>query len=300
MNGALDFTGLLGDAVEAAAPLIFAALGGLFTELGGMLNIALEGLILTGAFFSAGAASLAGSAAVGAVAGLCASTLAALIFGLITLKGKANEFVTGLAENLAASGLVVVLSAQFFHTKGILAFSFAPPPEFLPGLAKRIPVLGELLFGHNLLVYLSWLAIPLSVFIIKMTPFGLRLRAAGSNFKALPALGLRPENYRLCAILISGAASGLAGACLSLPLSSYVPTMSSGRGWIALVAIYLGGRKPWGVAAACLAFALVDSFANYAQGFLKIPPDLILGLPYAVTFMALALGALIKRSRGEH
>ncbi len=294
-----DLTGLLGDAVEAAAPLIFAALGGLFTELSGMLNIALEGLILVGAFFSAGAAELSGSAALGTAAGIAASTFASFIFGFITIKGKANEFVTGLAENLAASGLVVVLSAQIFHTKGILAFNYAPPPEFLPELAKKIPLFGELLLGHNILVYASWIAVPLSVFIINNSPFGLRLRAAGSNPKALLALGLKPESCRLSAILISGAASGLAGACLSLPLSSYVPNMSSGRGWIALVAIYLGGRKPWGVAAACLGFAVVDSFANYAQGFLKIPPDLILGLPYGVTFVALTLGALIKRGGGE-
>jgi ABC-type uncharacterized transport system permease subunit len=99
-------------------------------------------------------------------------------------------------------------------------------------------------------------------------------------------------------VLISGAACGLAGCYLSLGLSAFVPNMSSGRGWIALVAIYLGGKRPLGVAAACFLFALADSFANFAQGFLRIPPDFILALPYAITLLALVVGAAVKRAGG--
>lgn len=300
MSG-IDLGSLGGDALEAAAPLVFAALGGLFTELSGTLNIALEGLILVGAFASVSAAGLGHSLALGLAAGLAASTLVAALYGFVTIRGRANEFVTGLAANLFAAGAAVVLSAQIFKTKGILSFDLAPLPELGAGLAAGqapgLSFLGKLLFGHNALVYASWLAAPLAALVLGRTPFGLRLRAAGSNPKALLALNLRPERYRFAAILVSGAASGLAGASLSLSLASYVPNMSSGRGWIALVAIYLGGRRPWGVAAACLAFALADSFANYAQGFLRLPPDFILALPYAVTFVALVGGAALKRGR---
>jgi simple sugar transport system permease protein len=295
----LDFGALAGDALAAAAPLLFAALGGLFTELSGLLNIALEGLMLIGAFASAAVAGSTQSLALGLAAGVAASTLVAAFYGLVTIRGRANEFVTGLAANLLASGLAVVLSAQLFKTKGILALDLAPLPELAPALAGRLPFLGKLLFGHNALVYASWLAVPLAAVLIAKTPFGLRLRAAGSNPKALLAQGLKPERYRFAAVLISGGASGLAGACLSLSLAAYVPNMSSGRGWIALVAIYLGGRKSSGVAAACLAFALADSFANYAQGFLKVPSDFILALPYAVTFLALVAGAAIRRGRSR-
>jgi simple sugar transport system permease protein len=295
----LDFGALAGDAVAAAAPLLFAALGGLFTELSGLLNIALEGLILIGAFASAAVAGSTQSLALGLAAGVAASTLVAAFYGLVTIRGRANEFVTGLAANLLASGLAVVLSAQLFGTKGNIALDLAPLPEFFPALAKSLPFLGELLFGHNALVYLSWLAVPIAALVIGKTPFGLRLRAAGSNPKALLAQGLRPERYRFAAVLISGGTSGLAGACLSLSLAAYVPNMSSGRGWIALVAIYLGGRKSAGVAAACLAFALADSFANYAQGFLKVPSDFILALPYALTFLALVAGAALRRGRSR-
>jgi simple sugar transport system permease protein len=295
----LDFGALAGDALAAAAPLLFAALGGLFTELSGLLNIALEGLMLIGAFASAAVAGSTQSLALGLAAGVAASTLVAAFYGLVTIRGRANEFVTGLAANLLASGLAVVLSAQLFKTKGILALDLEPLPELAPALAGRLPFLGKLLFGHNALVYASWLAVPLAALVIAKTPFGLRLRAAGSNPKALLAQGLKPERYRFAAVLISGGASGLAGACLSLSLAAYVPNMSSGRGWIALVAIYLGGRKSSGVAASCLAFALADSFANYAQGFLKVPSDFILALPYAVTFLALVAGAAIRRGRSR-
>jgi general nucleoside transport system permease protein len=298
MNG-LDFGALVGDAVAAAAPLLFAALGGLFTELSGTLNIALEGLILIGAFFSAAAAGLGHSLALGLAAGVAASTLVAALYGFVTLRGRANEFVTGLAANLLASGLAVVLSAQLFKTKGILALDLPPLRELGSGAAQSVPFFGQLFFGHTALVYASWLAVPIAALIIRKTPFGLRLRAAGSNPKALLAQNLRPERYRFAAILISGAACGLAGACLSLSLAAYVPNMSSGRGWIALVAIYLGGKKPAGILAACLAFALADSFANYAQGFLKVPSDFILALPYALTFVALVAGAAVKRGRSR-
>lgn len=298
MSG-LDFGSLAGDALAAAAPLLFAALGGLFTELSGLLNIALEGLILIGAFASAAVAGATQSLALGLAAGVAAATLVAAFYGLVTIRGRANEFVTGLAANLLASGLAVVLSAQLFKTKGILALDLEPLPELAPALAGRLPFLGKLLFGHNALVYASWLAVPMAAIVIGKTPFGLRLRAAGSNPRALLAQGLKPERYRFAAVLISGGASGLAGACLSLSLAAYVPNMSSGRGWIALVAIYLGGRKSSGVAAACLAFALADSFANYAQGFLKVPSDFILALPYAATFLALVAGAALRRGRSR-
>jgi simple sugar transport system permease protein len=126
----------------------------------------------------------------------------------------------------------------------------------------------------------------------------MRLRASGSSPRSIEALGLSPDSYRFAAALASGAACGLAGASLSLGLGAYVPNISSGRGWMALVAIYLGGRKPAGVLAACLVFAVADSFANYAQGFLEVPSDFILAMPYLVTLAALVLGAALRRRRG--
>jgi simple sugar transport system permease protein len=280
------------------APLLFASLGGLLTELTGMLNIALEGLIMIGAFAGVAAAGATHSILAGIVAGMAASGLVAALYGFVTLKGRANEFITGLATNLLAAGLLVVLSAQLFHTKGVVPFDIPALPTLASSGLAQIPVLGEILFRHNVLVYGSWLAVLFIWALVWKTPFGLRLRASGSNPKAVSALGLKPERYRFSAVLFSGIGCGLAGCCLSLGLGAYVPNGSSGRGWIALVAIYLGGRKPAGLMAACFIFALADSFSNYAQGFLKVPADFILALPYALTFLALVLGAAWKKLRG--
>jgi len=299
MKSLQELSGILGAAGAAMAPLLYASLGGLLAELSGLLNIALEGLILIGAFAAAAAAGASRSLLVGLAAGAAASTLLAALFGLATLKGKANEFIAGLAANLLASGLAVLLSSRLYGTKGLLSFDIPSIPRLELASLAKLPILGELLFGQDALSYGSWLAAFLAWLLVAKSPLGLRLRAAGSNPKALAALGLSPERYRLAAILLSGLGCGLAGACLSLRLSAYVPGISSGRGWIALVAIYLGGRRPLGVLAACFLFAAADGFANYAQGFLEAPADFILALPYLLTLIALVAGAGARRLRGR-
>lgn len=249
-----------------------------------------------GAFAAVIGASAQGNLGLGLAAGVSASLFAALLFGLITLKLKANEFITGLATNLLAAGLTLVLSEKLFSTKGVVPFHLPKLPAPLAGLAG-LPVVGPLFFSQDVLSLLSWLAVFAAWLVIKKSPFGMHLRATGSNPKAVEAVGMRPERFRLAAILISGAACGLAGAYLSLNLSAYVPNISSGKGWIALVAIYLGGRRPAGILAACLVFAGAEAFSNYAQGFLKAPPDFILAIPYLVTLLMLVGGAALKKAR---
>jgi general nucleoside transport system permease protein len=297
MPGSLNLPVLLGDAVTMMTPLLFAALGGLFTELSGMLNIALEGLILIGAFAGVVAAAQSGSLLVGVVAGMVAGMAAALLYGLVSLKLKANEFIAGLATNLFASGLTVVLSEQVYKTKGVIPFDVPALPQLSSPFLSAIPVLGTVLFNHDILVYGSWVAVFLTWVFMYRTPAGMRLRATGSSPKAIASLGLSADRYRLGAILVSGAACGLAGCHLSFRLAAYVPNVSSGRGWIALVAIYLGGRKPLGIMAACLLFATAESFSNFAQGFMSVPPDFILAIPYIVTLAALIAGAVVKKAR---
>lgn len=250
------------------------------------------------AVLGAQAASSAGawSIAAGAGAGILASLLGSLLFGLSTIRLKANEFITGLATNLLAAGLGLVLSQRLFGTKGVMAFQFPKIP--VPGAALAgLPVLGPLVFSQDILTLASWAAVLAAWILTRHSTFGMRLRAAGSTPAALEAIGLRPETYRLAAILVSGVSCGLAGAYLSLDLSAYVPNISSGRGWIALVAIYLGSKKPAGILLACLVFATAESFSNYAQGFLSVPPDFILAIPYLVTLAALVAGALARMAR---
>ena len=229
MNPGASLVALLSGAVAAMTPILLAALGGLFTELAGMLNIALEGLITLGAFFGIMGAAASGSTVVGLFAGMAASAAIALVYGLVTLRLKANEFITGLAANLFAAGITVVLSQQLFATKAVVPFDI--PDLIVPAKSLAgIPFLGPVFFGQNYLVLLSWLAVLVSWICIRRTSFGMRLRATGANPRAVTALGLDPGRYRLAAVLISGAACGLAGSYLSLNLSAYVPNISSGRG----------------------------------------------------------------------
>jgi general nucleoside transport system permease protein len=296
----LDIAGkLTGNALAAMAPLVFAAMGGLFTELAGMLNIALEGLILFGAFFGMIAAQATQSNLVGVFAGSLAAGLLAYVYGAATIRLKANIFVTGLAANIFATGATVVLSQRLFGTKSVLAFPIPPPWKPFPKAMGDIPFLGHVLFSHNILVYASGLFVIAAWLVIFRTRMGVRIRATGANAEAVAASGFRPENYRLLAIVVSGLSCGVAGASLSLPLGAYVPNMSAGRGWIALVAIYLGARKPARIALACFVFALAESYSNYAQGLFRIPSEFILAIPYAATLLALVAGSVAGRLRKE-
>jgi ABC-type uncharacterized transport system permease subunit len=290
---------MIHNAVAIMTPFLLAGIGGLFTELAGMLNIALEGLILTGAFFSIVFASATGNLLLGILLGILCSMLLSLLFGLITLYLRANVFITGLATNLFASGFTIVLAFQLFKTKGVIQFPNVPrlPELVVPEALQRIPVLGDILFGHNIIVYATWLIVIVSAIVIYRTPYGMRLRGTGLSEPAIVSLGLDPKRYQLSGILVSGFTCGLAGAMLTLQLAAFVPNISSGRGWIALVAIYLGNRSPLGIVIASFVFGMAESFSNYAQGAIKVPVDFILALPYVITVVAMIVYSIFRHAR---
>lgn len=290
---------LVHNTVGIMTPFLLAATGGLFTEMAGILNIALEGLMLIGAFFSVVFASYTGSLLAGVLLGIICSMLVALIFGYISLYLKANIFISGLATNLLASGLTVVLAFRLFGNKGVIRFEIASLPELSIPVIQRIPVLGDLLIGHNIFVYLSWIIVFLAAVVIYRTPFGYRIRATGLNPGTMASLGLKPRNYQLAGILISGFTCGLAGALLTLRMGAFVPNITSGRGWIALVAIYLGNKTPLGIVIASFVFGFAESLSNYAQGAINIPADFILAFPYAITVLAMIGYSIWKYNRGK-
>ncbi len=279
---------LIHNTIGIMTPFLLAAIGGLFTELAGMLNIALEGLMLIGAFFSVVFSSLTGNLFLGIVLGVATSMLLSLAFGSITLYLRANVFITGLATNLFASGFTLVLAFQMFKTKGVIQFENIPdlPVLSIPALQK-IPVVGDILIGHNIIVYITWFIVLISAIVIYKTPFGLRIRGTGLNAPTMISLGMNPKNYQLLGILISGFTCGLAGAMLTLKLDAFVPEITSGRGWIALVAIYLGNKTPVGIVVASFVFGLAESISNYAQGAINVPADFILAFPYVLTVVAM-------------
>ncbi|MDR0561541.1 MAG: ABC transporter permease [Spirochaetaceae bacterium] len=275
---------ILHSAVGIMTPLLLAATGGLFTERAGMLNIALEGLLLIGAFAAIVGSHLSGSLHAGILAGVFAAMTLSAMLGFFTLRLKSNVFITGLAANLFASGVTVVLSYRLFATRGVLVFENIPRLKTLslPGFL-RIPVLS----GHTWYVYFSWFLLLASWFILYRMPFGFHLRACEHRSGALVSLGLNPDRYRFAAFLISGFTCGIGGSFLALNLGVFVPNMSSGKGWIALVVIFLGGRRPIGLFAAALLFGLAEAFSNYAQGSFNVPTDFILAIPYIFTLFVM-------------
>jgi simple sugar transport system permease protein len=269
-------------------PLLFAATGGLYTELSGMLNIALEGLLLIGAFSAIATVYFTGSFAAGLSAAILASMLLAALLAGTSIKLRSNVFITGLAVNLLASGLTIVLSHYIFNTRGVVALhDISQLPVVVVPFIDNVPVIGTLLSGHSVYVYASWLLLFLSWLVIYKTPFGYRLRACDKNSVALVSLGLYPDTYRWIAFLVSGLCCGIGGSFLSLNLGAFVPNMTAGKGWIALVVIFLGVRKPLGLIAAAFVYGLAEAFSNHAQGLLNIPADFILAMPYLLALLAM-------------
>ena len=284
------FFSLLTSAITIMTPLLLAATGGLFTELSGMLNIALEGLMLVGAFASIVGTYYTQSIALGILIGIISSMLLATIMASITLYLKANVFITGIAANLAASGITVVLSFHLFKTKGVISFDEMPPVSRLfEGLADKIPIIGHVFFGHTFFTYLSIILLIVASILIYSTPFGFRLRAAGLHRKSLTTIGLSPKKYRLIAFLLSAIYASIAGAMLSMNIGVFVPNITAGKGWIALVIIFLGQKKPIGLLVASFIFGFSEAFSNYAQGLWDIPSDFILAIPYVFTLAAIIL-----------
>ena len=271
---------MINSILDMTTPILLAALGGLFTELAGVLNIALEGLMLIGAFTAVLITEVTGSTLLGSIGAALAGITLAYIFGFITLRFKANIFITGLAANLFAIGITNYLSSIFFGTKGVIRFTG------FPLLIKFA--------GHNFFLYTALLFTLFAIWLINKTVFGLRLRASGYNITVLKIKGVDSYSVQMKSLLISGALSGLGGAALSLKLGAYVPNMTAGRGWIALVAIYLGRKHPLGIFITCLIFAGAEFLSNAAQGMFQIPSDLLLGIPYIITFIVMIIFSILN------
>ncbi|MDR0464149.1 MAG: ABC transporter permease [Treponema sp.] len=254
-------------------PLFFAAMGGLYTVLAGILNIALEGLLLCGAFSSLTVFYFTGNYLASVICAVISSTALAALHAFSIFKLRANIFITGLAVNLLSSGLCAVFSEKLFNTKGVVAAA-----------GSSSILLWYSIFALIMLA-VSWLA-------IYKTPFGYRLRACDKNSPALVSLSVNPELYKAASLFISGFCCGIGGSFLSLNIAAFVPGMSAGKGWIALAVVFLGAKKPHGVLAAAFVFAAFECYSNYAQGFFSIPADFILAFPYICT-LAVMIGVSI-------
>ncbi|MDP9484402.1 MAG: ABC transporter permease [Actinomycetota bacterium] len=278
---------ILASTLRNATPLIFAALGGVFSERSGVVNIGLEGLMLISAFAGAVGAFYSGSALVGLLTALGAGLLFALIHALMCITFEADQIISGTAINLLALGGTAFLMVVVFGSGGTTPRVASFEPARIPGLAD-IPVVGPALFEQSLLVYLMYLLVPLTFFVVFRTPFGLRLRASGEVPEAVDTAGVSVTRMRYYGVALSGLLAALGGVYLSMSLlSAFTENMTNGRGFIALAALIFGRWNPIGAAAAALLFGFAQAVTfRVAQD--AIPLEFVQMFPYILTIVVLA------------
>ena len=282
---------LLASMIRLSTPLILAALGGMYSERGGVINIALEGIMLSGAFTAAAVTVFTQNPWIGMLAAMIAGLLVAGIHAVASIQFKANQVVVGTAINIMFIGVPALVSGALFESTG--STPQLPREQTLPDwnipVIDRIPVLSQLLSGHKPIVYIALLAVPVSYYVLFRTRFGLRLRAVGENPEAADTAGVSVARMRYAGVLLSGVLAGLGGAYLSIGQNSlFTRNMTAGRGFIALAALIFGKWHPVGAFLACLLFGLADAIAIRMQGVVDIPVQFIQIIPYVLTLVVLA------------
>lgn len=285
------FDGALVDSVfRAMIPILLAALGGMICERAGVFQISLEGMMLAGAFAAVGGSYLAAASGLGVLLAVAAGMAVSLVLAFGAVSRRGDPIVLGIAINLMALGLTGFLLPEIFNVRGV----FADPRvdglnNFAVPVLSDIPLVGSALFDNTLIAYLSLLLVAGTWLFLFRTPLGLRLRGVGERPQAAESLGVSPTVYKYGAVLASGALCGLAGAQLALGnVVQFAENMSSGRGWIAVVAVMLGRAHPAGVLGASLLFAFAEGLGFRLQGN-GLPVQITDALPFVVTLIALVI-----------
>jgi len=289
--------GVLASTLRFATPLAFAAIGGIFSERSGVVNIGLEGMMLTGAFFGIWGSVWSGSWVVGLLMAMLFGGLLALIHAVFSIHLRADQIVSGFAVNFLALGLTGYLFSSIYP--GGIHENVSRVPNIDLNFLSSIPGIGDFLegvFGHlNLLVWLMFLVVILAYVVLFKTPIGLRIRSVGEHPKAADTVGISVYGVRYAAVVTSGVLAALGGAFLSIGfVGSFAENMTSGRGFIALAAVIFGKWRPGWAFAACLLFGFGFALAIPLQREAGISENLISTLPYVLTLVALV--GLIGRS----
>ncbi len=262
---------LLFSAVRLTTPLLLAALGGLYSERSGVINIALEGLMLAGAFTAATITHYTGNPWVGLAAAILAGALVALVHGVACIQFKADQVVSGMAINILFLGIPALLSGALFESTG--ATPQLPRGQLIP----------------NVPIWLAFGLVPVTWYVLYRTPFGLRLRAVGENPEAADTAGVNVSKVRYLAVVVSGVLAAIGGAYLSIGQSSlFARNMTAGRGFIALAALIFGKWRPVQTMLACLLFGVGEALSIQMQGVSQIPVQFIQLIPYVLTIVVLA------------
>lgn len=297
-GSSISFTGMLAVMVVRSVPITIGALAGILCERAGIVNIAIEGMMISGAFAGAVVGSLLGLWA-GILAAILTGALLALVHAVLSIKYKVDQIISGTMINIFSSGLTSYLYLKFLQdpqNAGLNQSGFFKP--FAIPLLAKIPVIGPIFFNHNIFIYAMYiLVIVLSIALFK-TKWGLRHRSMGEYPKAADTLGVNVFRTRYIACLLSGAVAGFGGAYFSLgSVGRFEQTMTAGRGFIALAAMIFGNWTPFGALQAGMLFGFAESLTTKLSILrFPIPAEVLLMLPYIITIVVLA--GVVGRSRG--
>jgi ABC-type uncharacterized transport system permease subunit len=284
---------IIASTLRLATPLIFASIGGVFTERSGVVNLALEGIMIMGAFAGILSMKFVDNPWIAVLFAMFVGVLTSLILGVLAIHGKADQVIAGTAINMLAASLSAYLLEMFWHRSGQtdpMRNTLTQNPDIFKPL-EQIPVIGDLFRGLNPFVYLALLTVAVAYYVIFKTPFGLRIRAVGEHPRAADTVGINVYKIRYICVSISGALAGLAGASMSLgTISLFREGMTSGKGFIAIAAMIFGKWHPVGALLACLFFGFCESININAAtlGLSSVPQEFLAMIPYIATILALA------------
>ena len=284
--------------LRLATPLILAAIAGLLSYQVGLINIALEGLMLIGAFVAVVLGYALGSVWYGVILAILICAAFGALFALFVTDLRADLIVAGLAMNFLALGGTAYLLQIVFGTSGTYApLDYQPIPSLeIPGIGS-LPIIGKVFFNHSLLVYVSWIIIPITAWFLYRTTLGLHIRAVGEKPEAAQTAGISIRRMQYLALIIGGALCGIAGAHLAVgDLALFRENMTGGRGFIALAAVYFAAGRPRLSAVACLLFGLFEALQFRLQTTLNIPPQFFQMLPYIMVVVMLVLISIRRES----
>ena len=285
--------GILYSGVRLATPYLYASIGEMFAQRSGVVNLGVDGIMLMGAFSAFFVAMTTGSLALGLVAAVVVGLLMGLLMSVVSVTLQAEQGISGIGLYLFGLGLSSLLFKKTMSgTQSIAGF----PPIKLP-LLGDIPLLGEVLFNHSILVYGAFLLVPVAFWVLNGTTLGLKIKAVGEKPEAADSLGVSVTRIRYLTVCLGAILASIAGASLSTALINlFQENMTSGLGFIAVALVYFGGWTPVGVMGGALLFSFVNAFQLWIQvKGINLPSDIAVMLPYILTIVALAVGRRMQQ-----
>ncbi|MEA4959853.1 MAG: ABC transporter permease [Anaerolineaceae bacterium] len=286
--------GIISSGIRLATPYLYASIGEMFGQRSGVLNLGVEGQMLLGAFMAFYVALKTGNLWLGVLAAMGVGALMGLAMAFVTVNLQATQGISGIGFYLFGLGMSNLLFQKLIGTvETVQGF----PRISLPLLGK-IPVIGDIFFNQNMLVYLAFLLVPVAWFVLHKTTLGLKIRAVGENPEAADSLGVSVSRVRYFTVILGGVLSGVAGASLSIALLNvFQQNMTAGQGFIAVALVYFGGWRPWGILGGALLFSLVNALQLWIQVLgVPIPSELAVMMPYVLTILVLTVS--VSKVRG--